>query len=196
MLSLLQSIVSDTTTVLNNVAGTAKCSWFEWKVTVGDVLTFLGIAIAIYEYWRNSKESREQALSSQKETWFLNVIVLPQLDSINKFYQDLIIRIVDDKGIVECFRKEDFDQCLVDVAGLKKQRKDEINDFFDHIVALVMSYDENLGRDINDIVMALEDIYVKAIDGYVKDEKVDNIRAQFLQHKQQLIAKLNTGLKK
>lgn len=196
MLSLLQSIVSDTTTVLNNVAGTAKCSWFEWKVTVGDVLTFLGIAIAIYEYWRNSKESREQALSSQKETWFLNVIVLPQLDSINKFYQDLIIRIVDDKGIVEGFRKEDFDQCLVDVAGLKKQRKDEINGFFDHIVALVMSYDENLGRDINDIVMALEDIYVKAIDGYMKDEKVDNIRAQFLQHKQQLIAKLNTGLKK
>ena len=165
-------------------------------MTVGDVLTFLGIAIAIYEYWRNSKESREQALSSQKETWFLNVIVLPQLDSINKFYQDLIIGIVDDKGIVEGFRKEDFDQCLVDVAGLMKQRKDEINGFFDHIVALVMSYDENLGRDINDIVMALEDIYVKAIDGYVKDENVDNIRAQFLQHKQQLIAKLNTGLKK
>lgn len=196
MLSLLQSIVSDTTTVLNNVAETAKCSWFEWKVTVGDVLTFLGIAIAIYEYWRNSKESREQALSSQKETWFLNVIVLPQLESINKFYQDLMISIVDDKRIVECFRKEDYDQCLVDVAGLKKRRKDEINDFFDHIVALVMSYDENLGRDINDIVMALEDIYVKAVDGYVKDEKVDNIRAQFLQHKQQLIAKLNTGLKK
>ena len=196
MLSLLQSIVSDTTTVLNNVSENAKCSWFEWKVTVGDVLTFLGIAIAIYEYWRNSKESREQALSSQKETWFLNVIVLPQLDSINKFYQDLIIGIVDDKGIVEGFRKEDFDQCLVDVAGLMKQRKDEINGFFDHIVALVMSYDENLGRDINDIVMALEDIYVKAIDGYVKDENVDNIRAQFLQHKQQLIAKLNTGLKK
>lgn len=196
MLSLLQNIVSDTTTVLNNVAETAKCSWFEWKVTVGDVLTFLGIAIAIYEYWRNSKESRIQALSSQKETWFLNVIVLPQLDSINKFYQDLIIRIVDDKGIVEGFRKEDYDQCLVDVAGLKQQRKDEINGFFDHIVALVMSYDEHLGRDINDIVMALEDIYVKAVDGYVKDEKVDNIRAQFLQHKQQLIAKLNTGLKK
>lgn len=193
MFYLLQTILSDSAATTTEAVGS---SWFEWKVTVGDVLTFLGIAIAVFEYWKNSKKSRKQAISNQKETWFLHVIVLPQLDGINKFYQELITDIKADQEAISDYKKECFDQCNLHVAELKKQRKDEINNFFDHIVALVMSYNETLGREVNDIVMALEDVYVMVIDGYVNSDEIDNIRGQFLQNKQQLIAKLNSGLKK
>lgn len=198
MLILLQTIVSDTilSDTISSVIASSENSWFEWKVTVGDVLTLLGIITAIVEYGISSYRSRKQALNNQKETWFLNVIVLPQLEAINKFYQDLIINISNDKDTVISFKKENFKQCNLHVAELKNNRKNSINNFFDHIIALVMSYEENLGREINDIIMALEDIYVQVIDSYVKDEGNENVRSIFLENKQKLIAKLNSGLKK
>lgn len=191
MLNLFLTAVEDTT--VNISAGSG---WFEWKVTVGDALTLLGIIIAIVEYGISSHKTRKQSLSSQKETWFLNVIVLPQLEGINKFYQGLLSDIEADKPVVAGYKQDNYKQCTLKVAELKQQRKKKINDFFDHVGALVMSYNEVLGREVNAIVMALEDIYVKAIDCYVKDENVDNIRAEVLQNKQHLIAKLNCGLKK
>lgn len=191
MMSTLLSVVVETT---SNVP--SDTSWFEWKVTVGDVLTLLGIIVALIEFGVSSHKSRKQELSNQKESWFLNVIVLPQLETINNFYQTLIKNIKEDEGIVANYKKDSFDQCTFKIAELKNARKQEINDCFDHVVALVMSYDESLGREISDVVMALEDVYVEVIDCYVKNQPVENIRERFLQNKQILISKLNTGLKK
>lgn len=169
--------------------------WFELKVSVGDVLTLIGIVVALIEFGVSSRKSRKQTLKNQKETWFLNVIVLPQLEGINNIYQRIIENLIIDKDSIKDYRKKDFDSCNYYVAELKRQRKQEINDFFDHVIALVLSYDDNLGRDVSTIVMGLEDIYVEIIDCFVKDVEVENIRGEVLQNKQQLIAKLNTGLK-
>lgn len=191
MMSIIMSAVADTT---SNV-GTGA-SWFEWKVTVGDVLTLLGIIVALIEFGVSSRKSRKQELSNQKESWFLNVIVLPQLETINNFYQTLIKNIKEDERTVANYKKDAFEKCSFKIAELKHIRKQEINDCLDHVVSLVMSYNESLGREISDVVMALEDVYVEIIDCYVKNQPVDNISEKFLRNKQVLISRLNTGLKK
>lgn len=191
MLTQILIEVAEATSVLATNGG-----WFECKVTIGDVLTLIGIIIAIWQFSCSSKESRNQALSNQKETWFLNVIVLPQLDEINQFYQKLIEKIGADKKQVSVLRKENYDQCTLKIAELKQQRKQEINNCFDHIIALVMSYDVKLGREVSDVIMKLEDTYVEMIDYFVKDKDVENVRAIILQNEQILISQLNRGLRK
>ena len=40
--------------------------WFELKVSVGDVLTLIGIVVALIEFGVSSRKSRKQTLKNQK----------------------------------------------------------------------------------------------------------------------------------
>lgn len=55
------------------------------SITLGDILTILGFVIAIWQFTKQMKESRKVNDAAQRENWFLNVIVLPQLDQIMIF---------------------------------------------------------------------------------------------------------------
>lgn len=61
----------------------------DYSISVGDIIAILSILFAIYQFRKQMALSRQEHVDSQKETWFLNVIVLPQLPEIKGFYKSL-----------------------------------------------------------------------------------------------------------
>ena len=173
--------------------------WFDATVSIGDLLslfgTLLGLWWAIYQYKKSSKASRDQEQQNQKETWFLNVIVLPQLEPINLFYHSLFDRLAEDKSYMHSLASGSHEDYVISLAKLKARRKKDINDFFDQIIALVESYDASLSSKVEQHVMNLEDIYVNIIDKYSGKEEVSE-RELILDNQKEMIATLNSGMKK
>ena len=163
-------------------------SWFSWQLSLGETLT---IILAIVAAWI----AIAQYKSSKKDTWFLNVIVLPQLPPIKDFYLDLLKNLPKDKDEIVTKRQASYDIFIDELAKKKKKRKDEINNFFDHIIALVRSYDKSLGDKVSDVVMKLEDEYVKILDCYKDNEEV-NERERILANEQELLSTLNSSMTK
>ena len=64
----------------------------DYSISVGDIIATLSILFAIYQFRKQMALSRREHVDSQKETWFLNVIVLPQLPEIKGFYKVLSLK--------------------------------------------------------------------------------------------------------
>lgn len=176
----------------------ANQQWFDLTISLGEVieyfLTVVGFIVAICQYQSSKKEERNLQNKNQKETWFLNVIVLPQLENINKFYSDLLFHINEDKIQIDAWKLENHMEFIISLSKLKSKRKQEINDFYDHIIALVNSYDIQLGEKMNVVVMGLEDDYVQLLDSMANGDEVKP-REIVLTNKQNIITILNTGLR-
>ncbi len=196
--ALVDSTLVEMCTQCSNVVNDSA-HWFDATVSIGDLLslfgTLLGLGLAIHQYKKSSKASRDQDQQNQKETWFLNVIVLPQLEPINSFYHNLFKSLEEDKSYVSSLASEAHKDYVINLAKLKARRKKGINDFFDQIIALVESYDVALSSKVGQHVMNLEDIYVKIIDSY-SDKSEINEREKVLNNKKELIVTLNSGMKK
>ena len=166
----------------------AKDSWFSWKLSLGETLTIIVAIIA-------AVSAIVQYKSSKKDTWFLNVIVLPQLQPIKDFYLGLLDNLQEDKKVIAAKCEDLSDSFIEELAHLQEKRKNEINNFFDHITALVRSYDEDLGNKVSDVVMKLEDEYVRILDNY-KDNTDVKERENILANEQELLSSLNSVLTK
>lgn len=188
----------DSLYLANNGFGVSMGKWLS-TISFGEVLTVVctvvGFIIAIKQYKTSSDNSREQAQRNQRESWFLQVIVLPQLSDINKFYSDLLVLAAKDKGTVESLCSLCHNEFILEIAKLQEDSKDAINQFFDHISALVKSYNPELGQQVDDIVMELEDCYVNILNAYARKEEV-RVREIILENKQKLISVLNSGMSK
>lgn len=194
--TIVVSFLKDSETALPIVSADG---WFSWSLSLGEVLAILcavaGVLVAVYQYKKSSEASRVQALKNQKETWFLNVIVLPQLERIDEFYQEVLKNLSADKQSIEKWAKGSHDTFVINTASLKKQRKDEINEFLENISTLVKSYDSALGKKVDKVIMDLEDKYVNIIDAYNTNEAV-NEREVVFGNKLKLIKLLNSAMAK
>ena len=169
------------------VTSSSAC-WFEFKLSLGELLTIL---VAIVAAWI----AISQYKSSKKDTWFLNVIVLPQLDPLKQFYLKLLENLKIDKKEIASKQKTAHDSYIVYLATMKQQRKKEINDNFDHIIALVSSYDKKIGDKVSQVVMDLEDEYMDILDKYSADSEVKE-REIILANEQKMLSVLNSAMNK
>lgn len=185
LMDIVDSIGTDSISAAVTSSGV---NWFECKLSLGDLLTIL---VAIVAAWI----AIAQYKSSKKDTWFLNVIVLPQLDPLKQFYLKLLDNLAIDKKEIAGKQKTAHDSYIVYLATLKQQRKKEINDNFDHIIALVSSYDKKLGDKVNMVVMDLEDDYVGILDKYGADSEVKE-REIILANEQKILSVLNSAMNK
>lgn len=171
---------------------------FSWAITFGDILTIIGFFIATWQFTKQMKEARKVNDAAQRENWFLNVIVLPQLNPIQEFYKELIELVITQQTEIKDLytsptnTPEEFN---VKVANIKNECKEKINTFYDHIVVLVKSYDKQLGSDTRNQIMELEDICTSLLDNFSIPDK-EKIRRDILDNKQKIISVLNTGMKK
>ena len=191
-------IIYDSMSYAENHLLLQKDNVFSWTITFGDILTIVGFGLAIWQFRKQMKVSREANDAAQRETWFLNVIVLPQLNPINEFYKALIQLVIEQQGkikdlyISSANTPKEFN---VKLANIKNERKEKINTFYDHIIVLVKSYDMQLGLSISDEIMNLEDICTSLLDDFSIPAK-EKIRRNILNNKQKIISLLNTGMRK
>lgn len=188
LMGIVDSISADSNSIAVAHFGDTRVSWFICQLSFGELLTIL---VAIVAAWI----AIVQYKSSKKDTWFLNVIVLPQLEPLKKFYLELLDDLRKDKNDINKNRKLAHDTFIEYLALLKQQRKDGINNNFDHIVALVRSYDKKIGDKVSKVVMDLEDAYVAILDNYSDGAEVKE-REIILANEQEMLAVLNSAMNK
>lgn len=156
-------------------------------------LSIVGICVAIYQFIRQMNKNREEQLSANRKNWYLTVIVVPQLESINLFYHTLIDKLIADIQFLNNANSKN----LVQLSQTQADIKDEINAFFDHLQSLVKSYDIGLSRRMSDVVLDLEDCVTIILSDCFFDItsfSTTEIRRKLLLNKKDIISLLYTGI--
>lgn len=67
-------------------------------ISFGDLLAAVSIFLAVYQFRKQMIASRKDHEREQKESWFLNVIVLPLLPAFKEFYDGLVDNVKEQRG--------------------------------------------------------------------------------------------------
>lgn len=169
---------------------------FECKISLADcitwVLTIAGFVIAIYQFVGQMQKDRENRNKENKTTWFLNVIVLPHLDRLHEFYNDLYDSVAAKKRTLDQYRTGNHNDYIEKRANLQREIKSEITDFFDFLNPLISSYSHQLGLTIQDIKNNLQDELTRFLEE--ENGQLGLISIKLIKSKQDLLQKLNSEL--
>lgn len=190
------SAFNDTILILQQVSHADEGTCY-FHLSFNEVITIFlsvaGIGIAIYQFIRQMKKNRDEQILANRKNWYLTVIVVPQLESINQFYHSLIDKLISD---IQSLNNSNPNG-LVELSQMQADGKDEINAFFDHLQSLVKSYDIDLSQRLSEIVLDLEDcVTIILSDCYfnINSFSPTEIRRKLLLNKKNIIALLYTGI--
>ena len=167
----------------------------DYSISVGDIIATLSILFAIYQFRKQMALSRQEHIDSQKETWFLNVIVLPQLPEIKGFYKSLSKNVLKHRTKLRSLHgASPF--ILGRMGTYKIIELNKVQEFFDNLKPLVKSYDADMWIRIIDIELDLQDICTELVESYEDVTKDTDVASRILNNEQGLILLLNKGLKR
>lgn len=157
-----------------------------WINTVGILLAILTFII---ERYYTSKLNKKLT----KENWYLTIIVQPKLEEINKYYNDLIQKIV---ATIEDLKvkstTQNHNDYIIDKAIAQDKLKEHRNEFFDDFVTLIQSFDKALASKIQNTLLELDDYCTKVVDS----ENAKDFSRHVLENKSKLFALLYEKLAK
>lgn len=165
-------------------------------ISFGDLLAAVSILLAVYQFRKQTTASSKDHERDQKESWFLNVIVLPLLPGFKKFYNDLVDQIKEQRNRINNtppgYENEDR---LELISKIEDENVSAIMEFYNHVSVLVGSYDEKLGAKLRLMMDDLVDICSKLINQFSDIENLDVISADILEHEREVISFLNRGMR-
>jgi len=167
----------------------------DYSISVGDIIAILSILFAIYQFRKQMALSRQEHVDSQKETWFLNVIVLPQLPEIKGFYKSLGKNVLKHRKKLRGLHGA-HPQILGRMGEYKDAELNIVQDFFDNLKPLVKSYDNAMWLRIIAIELDLQDICTELVESYEDVSKDTDVASKILNNEQDLVLLLNKGLKR
>lgn len=166
-----------------------KDSFFEFSLN--EILTLLiaiiGAVIAVCQFRKQMEKNRELQTEQNKNNWYLSVIVIPQIQLINDFYRTLIHDLLNDisRPIPS----------IVDLGTVQSIRKEQINAFFEHVLSLVSSFDQELSNELSSKVQDLEDDVTIFLNRFFVNDDItiyfqSDIRRKLLENKKEIISLL------
>ena len=167
----------------------------DYSISVGDIIATLSILFAIYQFRKQMALSRQEHVDSQKETWFLNVIVLPQLPEIKGFYKVLSKNVLKHRTKLRSLHGAS-PLILGRMGDYKSIELNKVKEFFDNLKPLVKSYDDAMWIRISVIELDLQDICTELVESYEDVTKDTDVASKILNNEQGLILLLNKGLKR
>lgn len=172
-----------------------KHTWFTYDVSIGDVLTFLGLFVTLYIFNRQLKESRKEAKSNLRSKWFLNVIVQPNMGAINEMYVDIVDKTNENRSLLHqrYDNSESAKDIHRDLAKKQREAKDYIKSFFEHFRTLLMASEPSIAEETDAIVDELVDIVTKHMDDYESND-TESCKRLVLANKVKLLSVLYRGL--
>lgn len=171
----------------------------------GDLIALLAFVVGIFTFVYQMKRSREEQsnhikrsqteqTTRQKETWYLEIIVKPKLDSINKFYKELANKICN---IVEDFKSREstttIEQLRIEKRNSITKLFNYVSDELDPLVVLVKSYSIALGNKVSNAETYLQDQISNILNKYDEYDS-DRIKREILEQNQIMIMILNEGM--
>jgi hypothetical protein len=193
----VSSSLNDTFYIIQQFGINAEENESYFKLSFNDILTFvftiIGIIIAIYQFKKQMTKNREEQKLANIKNWYLTVIVIPQLESINSFYSKLIDNLIENVDELNRIGEKD----LAVLSQMQADRKDDINAFFDHLQSLIKSFDIELSKKLSHKIMDLEDcvtIILSDIYFDINSLSSTQIRRELLLNKKDIISLLYTGI--
>jgi hypothetical protein len=171
---------------------------FKAEITIGDCLTALSMLVSLgvfcWQLWKSRKDHREDTRSR----WFLDVVVMPNLESISKLYDDATKKadefvvllngmFTNNKGVKDIHRE---------LAKKQRELKDLVKVTYDHFQAVVGATEKEVSKKLNKKVDELVDILTNYVDAYEKYEDGTSIKEKVLKNHQDILAILYNGLNK
>lgn len=191
--TLLRAVPLDETTLILQ----QEQSVFSMTVTFGDVLALLGMIGSVGVFWWQLYKTREERRENLRSTWFLEVIVQPNMNMINDFY-DKVIKDADEK-VNLLSQKYNSDGAAKELnnelAQYQRDLKNEIKFTLGHFQSLLKASEPKISNEIDSVLDDLVDISTKFLDGY-EDFIGTSFKLKALNNKQQFVSKLYSGWNK
>jgi hypothetical protein len=148
---------------------------------INALIAVLGFGFAIYQFKKQNEDNRKSTIEQNSKNWYLSVLVIPQIERVNKYFDDTVREIKDlKKGM-------DYSNLLLRAQEQGRQ-KDKVSAFLAPLEAEISSYDSVLRGEISELELALQDEITKII-GDVNVEPAD-LERRVMEYKGKLIGLL------
>ena len=117
------------------------------------------------------------------------MIVIPQLNGINNLFEDLVEKVF--YSYTDLHQKKDY----IKQAQFQRANKEIISSSLTHFQQMVVTFDDQLGHKISEMVDKLQDCVTKITESSDNLTKAD-IRGKILEFKGELISELFNVVKK
>ena len=155
---------------------------------ISTLAIILTIAIFIRQNYINNKDRKKET----KKNWYMSVIIQPNLNNIDKFYNQIHQRINNNINALKGITDGRFIQRQK--ARANRTLRDLRNDFLDNFVTIVQSYDKSLATKINKTINDLQDLCSQQIDNYLNTD-ISQIKKKIYENRASLISLLYEGIK-
>lgn len=152
-----------------------NCSFLD---VLNTLIALGGIIFAIYQFAHQNKENRETTIDQNNKNWYLSVLVIPNLDRINQFFDDIVNTLKD-----MCGKTGNNDLFL----RAKKQynTKDKVIAFFTPLEAALSSYDATIRKMVSILGLSLQDevtniIGEKSISSTEIEKRIMNYKGKLI----------------
>ena len=129
---------------------------------INSIVAIAGFGFAICQFIHQNKENRRLTKDQNNKNWYLSVLVIPQIERINRFFDDSVERI---KGV-----KTGVGQDLLARSRAQNDNKERVEAFFSPLEAAFSSFDEAVQSAISELELELQDEMTKLLD----DKSIDN----------------------
>lgn len=117
---------------------------------VNALIAALGFGFAIYQFKKQNEDNRVSTKEQNNKNWYLSVLVIPQLERINIFFEETV------KNLKQLKTGMDNND-LLKRAKEQRQHNDNISAFFAPLEASMASYNNDMRCGISNLGLALQD---------------------------------------
>ena len=142
-----------------------NCSFID---VLNTLIALGGIIFAIYQFAHQNKENRETTIDQNNKNWYLSVLVIPYLDRINQFFDEIVSTLKDMRG-------KTGNNDLVLRAKEQYNTKDKVIAFFTPLEAALSSYDATIRQ--KEVTNIIEE---KSIDPTEIEKRIMNYKGQLI----------------
>ncbi len=166
--------------------------------STADILSMVSILCSVGIFWWQLHKSRKKNQDNLRSTWFLQVIVQPNLVKISDFYDKVISDTDNDVNTLSQKYNTGGSarDISIDLAKYKRTLKDEVKTLLGGFQCLLKACEPNVADDIDAVLDALVDVVTTAIDGYETHQEGQTCKVEVLNNKQLFISKIYSAWNK
>ncbi len=142
-----------------------ECSFVD---VLNIIVAISGFVFAIYQFIHQNTENRKTIIDQNNKNWYLSVLVIPYLDRINAFFDELVNSIKE-------LKKGMDNTDLILRAKEQCDNKEKVSSFFSPIEATLASYDDSIRECVSNLGLSLQDEVTNIIsEASIEPTQIEN----------------------
>lgn len=162
------------------------------KDSYANLISTIALICTLLIFNLQNRKSNKDKKVAIKQNWFLTIIVQPNLNGINEFYNNISDRLINELDNLKTIRTPE--RIAAQKATTNRVVKKIKSDFFDNFVTIVQSYESELATQIEGVLNDLQDLCSESIDNY-ENVEYHLTRKKIFENRAILISTLYNGIK-